>query len=95
MKKLLSALVVIGISLLFVLEAGADELFLYAGAGLRKPTDKIIAQFEQETGHRVIVDYSGSGKQMAKYQTVLRGDLFMPGAYYYIEIGRASCRERV
>ena len=85
MKKLLSALVVIGISLLFVFEAGADDLFLYAGAGLRKPTDKIIAQFEQETGHKVIVDYGGSGNQMARYQTVLRGDLFMPGSYFYID----------
>jgi len=85
MKKLLPGLVVIGISLLFILEAGADELFLYAGAGLRKPTDKIIAQFEQETGHKVIVDYGGSGKQMVKYQTVRRGDLFMPGAFFYID----------
>lgn len=84
MKKVLPVLILIGISLLFVLEAGADELFLYAGAGLRKPTDKIIAQFEQETGHKVIVDYGGAGKQMAKYQTVLRGDLFMPGSYFYI-----------
>lgn len=85
MKKVLPVLILIGISLLFVLEAGADELFLYAGAGLRKPTDKIIAQFEQETGHKVIVDYGGAGKQMAKYQTVLRGDLFMPGSYFYID----------
>nr|WP_320191481.1 molybdate ABC transporter substrate-binding protein [uncultured Desulfobacter sp.] len=85
MRKLLPGLVIIGISLLFILEAGADELFLYAGAGLRKPTDKIIAQFEQKTGHKVIVDYGGSGKQMVKYQTVLRGDLFMPGSYFYID----------
>lgn len=84
MKKLIPVLVVVGMSLLFGLEAGADELFLYAGAGLRKPTDKIITQFEQKTGHKVIVDYSGSGKQMAKYQTARRGDLFMPGSYFYI-----------
>ena len=85
MKKLLPGLVFIGISLLFILEAGAQELFLYAGAGLRKPTDKIIAEFEQETGHKVIVDYGGSGKQIVKYQTVRRGDLFMPGSYFYID----------
>jgi molybdate transport system substrate-binding protein len=85
MKKLLPGLVGIAVSLLFILEAGADELFLYAGAGLRKPTDKIIAQFEQETGHKVIVDYGGSGKQMVKYRTVRRGDLFMPGSYFYID----------
>ncbi|WP_321492206.1 molybdate ABC transporter substrate-binding protein [uncultured Desulfobacter sp.] len=85
MKKFLPVLVLIGICLFFVLGAWADELFLYAGAGLRKPTDKIIARFEQETGHKVIVDYGGSGKQMATYQTVLRGDLFMPGSCFYID----------
>jgi len=85
MKKLVSVLVGVGLSLLFILDAGAAELFLYAGAGLRKPTDKIIAQFEHETGHKVIVDYGGSGKQMVKYQTVQRGDLFMPGSYFYID----------
>lgn len=85
MKKLLSVLVVVGLSLLFLAEAGAEALFLYAGAGLRKPTDKIIAQFEQESGHKVIVDYGGSGKQMVKYRTVRRGDLFMPGSYFYID----------
>ncbi|WP_035235964.1 molybdate ABC transporter substrate-binding protein [Desulfobacter vibrioformis] len=84
MKKLLPVLVVMGMSLLFVLDACADELFLYAGAGLRKPTDKIITQFEQQTGHKVIVDYGGSGKQVVKYQTTRRGDLFMPGSYFYI-----------
>nr|WP_319395607.1 molybdate ABC transporter substrate-binding protein [uncultured Desulfobacter sp.] len=85
MKNLLVGLVLVGISLLFIVEAGAEELFLYAGAGLRKPTDKIIAQFEQQTGHKVIVDYGGSGKQMVKYRTVRRGDLFMPGSYFYID----------
>ena len=85
MKKVLSVLVVVAVFLLFVPGALADELFLYAGAGLRKPTDKIITQFEQKTGHKVIVDYGGSGKQMAKYRTALRGDLFMPGSYFYID----------
>lgn len=85
MKKLLPVLVVIGMSLLFVLEAEAGELFLYAGAGLRKPTDKIITQFEQKTGHKVIVDYGGSGNQMVKYQIAQRGDLFMPGSSFYID----------
>ncbi len=85
MKNLLVGLVLVGLSLLFIVEAGADELFLYAGAGLRKPTDKIITQFEQQTGHKVIVDYGGSGKQMVKYRTVRRGDLFMPGSYFYID----------
>ena len=62
----------------------AGELFIFAGAGLRKPTDKIIEQFQKDTGHKVIVNYGGSGKQMTKYLATRQGDLFMPGSYFYI-----------
>lgn len=62
----------------------AEELFLLAGAGLRKPTDKIIQQFEKETGHTVLVEYGGSGKILARYRTTRNGDLFMPGSLFYI-----------
>lgn len=65
--------------------AKADELFLYAGAGLRKPMDRIITEFEKGTGDRVIVNYDGAGRLAARYLATMQGDLFMPGAYFYIE----------
>ena len=84
MKKTAPVLILFTICFLFTLNAAAKELFLYAGAGLRKPTDKIIAQFETQTGHKVIVNYDGSGKQVPRYLAARRGDLFMPGSYFYI-----------
>ncbi len=66
-------------------QANSEELYLLAGAGLRKPTDKIIQQFEAKTGHRILVDYAGSGKLLTRFRATRRGDLFMPGSYFYIE----------
>ncbi len=64
--------------------ASAKELHLLAGAGLRGPTDAVIKQFEKETGISVMVEYGGSGKLLARYHASGRGDLFMPGDYFYI-----------
>lgn len=56
-----------------------------AGAGLRQPTDIIITQFEKKTGIRTVVEYGGSGKLFTRYNTLSKGDLFMPGDYFYID----------
>lgn len=65
--------------------ARAEELLLFAGAGLRKPMDQIITEFEKNTDDRVIVSYDGAGRLAARYLATKQGDLFMPGAYFYIE----------
>jgi molybdate transport system substrate-binding protein len=85
MQKLVTLLISTAVLMSFVLPAEAGELFLYAGAGLRKPVDQIITRFERETGNTVIVTYGGSGKQMNRYLVVKQGDLFMPGSYFYID----------
>jgi molybdate transport system substrate-binding protein len=63
----------------------AEELYVFAGAGLRQPLDEIIHVFEQETGHRILVDYGGSGQLYSKILISRQGDLFIPGAFFYIE----------
>ena len=63
----------------------AAELFLSAGAGLRQPTDLLVEAFERETGHRVYINYGGSGKMMVGILASGREDLFMPGSIFYIE----------
>lgn len=63
----------------------AAELHLYAGAGLRIPVDKVVADFEKETGHKVIVEYGGSGQLLTRFNLTQEGDLFMPGSLDYIE----------
>ncbi len=68
------------------------ELLLFVGAGLRQPTDRLIRTFQEETGHSVNVTYAGSGQLLSSILASGQGDLFMPGAFFYIrklkEMGR-------
>ncbi|MGQ0286600.1 molybdate ABC transporter substrate-binding protein [Pasteurellaceae bacterium 22721_9_1] len=84
MKKTTSfftALLTFGVAL----SSQAAELHLYAGAGLKKPVEKIVKQFEQQTGNKVIVEYAGSGQLLARYNSVKSGDLFLPGSDDYVK----------
>jgi molybdate transport system substrate-binding protein len=70
---------------LMVSDGLCAELYLFAGAGLRQPTDVVIARFEAKTGHKVFVSYDGGGKLMTRILASGLGDCFMPGAFFYIE----------
>jgi molybdate transport system substrate-binding protein len=78
-------------SILFFLAFGcfatafSAELLLFAGAGLRQPTDRLIKTFQEETGHSVNVTYAGSGQLLSSILASGQGDLFMPGAFFYIQ----------
>ncbi len=63
----------------------AAELHLYAGAGLKSPVEKIVKQFERQTGNQVTVEYGGSGQLLARYQAVKKGDLYLPGSEEYVD----------
>ncbi len=65
--------------------ATAEELHIFAGAGLRQPVDQLVQAFQEETGHRVFADYGGSGQLLTKIKAASKGDLFIPGALFYIE----------
>lgn len=65
--------------------AQAADLYLYAGAGLKEPVEKIIQQFEKDTGNKVTVEYGGSGQLLARYNQVKSGDLFLSGSADYVE----------
>ncbi len=72
--------------------AFAGELLLFAGAGLRQPTDRLIRIFQEETGHSVNVTYAGSGQLLSAILASGEGDLFMPGAFFYIRKLKEMCR---
>ena len=65
--------------------AAAGELHVFAGAGLRQPIDHLVKDFEDQTGHRVFIDYAGSGQLLARIEASGKGDLYIPGALFYIE----------
>lgn len=81
MKKLITLI----LSITATLSVKAVDLHLYAGVGLKDPVEKIVKQFEQQTGHKVTIEYGGSGQLLARYNTVKTGDLYLPGSSDYVE----------
>lgn len=68
-------------------DQGSIEEFLtvYSGAGLRKPMDEIGEIFEEKYGVRVDYSYAGSAQNLTQIELVGEGDLYVPGATFYIE----------
>ncbi|WP_048056450.1 molybdate ABC transporter substrate-binding protein [Methanocaldococcus fervens] len=54
------------------------------GAGLMKPMNELIQNFENKTGAKVEVHYGGSA-ELFGILTTTGGDVFIPGAYKYTE----------
>ena len=65
--------------------AGAEELHLYCGAGLRQPVQQLLKSFQKEIGLKVAVEYAGSGQLMARYLASHLGDVLLPGSHFYVE----------
>jgi molybdate transport system substrate-binding protein len=84
-RHLLRVGVAIFLCPIFFQNSAAQELHIFVGAGLRQPVDQLVQEFEDQTEHRVFVDYGGSGNLMAKIAATSKGDLFIPGALFYIE----------
>ena len=73
------------IGLCCVQNLNAEQLHLFAGAGLRQPIDHLVKTFEIETGHKVFIDYGGSGQLLTRVQASGKGDVFIPGSIFYIQ----------
>mgnify|MGYP000011060677 CR=1 FL=1 len=71
MKKLATLAALMAITL----SSQAADLYLYAGAGLKEPVEKIVKQFEQNTGNKVTVEYGGSGQILARFIFIRFGRL--------------------
>jgi molybdate transport system substrate-binding protein len=70
--------------------AKAEELFMYCGAGLRQPVDKLLDDYRQQTGVNVSVEFGGSGQLLARFKATGKGDVFMPGSHFYVNQLKAS-----
>ncbi|MBN1847851.1 MAG: molybdate ABC transporter substrate-binding protein [Deltaproteobacteria bacterium] len=65
--------------------AGAEDLFMYCGAGLRQPIDELLEAYKQQTGINVAVEFGGAGQMLTRYKATGKGDLFLPGSHFYVE----------
>ncbi len=61
----------------------SQTLMVCSGAGLMKPMNELIKQFEQKTGAKIQVHYGGSAEIFGILQTTCGCDVFIPGAYKY------------
>jgi molybdate transport system substrate-binding protein len=73
--------------------ARPGELMLLSGAGLRQPVERLLSEFTQKTGIKVVVEYGGSGQQMVRYLASGQGDVFIPGSMFYIK--RLAAKGRI
>jgi len=85
MKKILINIACLSSLLLTIFLTQAAELHLYAGAGLKVPVEKIVNQFMQDTGHKVTIEYGGSGQILTRFELTKTGDIFIPGSAEYID----------
>ncbi|MFV9630879.1 MAG: molybdate ABC transporter substrate-binding protein [Methanosarcinales archaeon] len=65
-----------------------ESLFIYCGAGMRKPMDEIGLLFEEENGISVNYNYAGSNTLLSQMELTQKGDIYMPGATYYFDVAR-------
>jgi len=63
----------------------SKEVLLHCGAGIRPAADALINAFEGDTGITVVANYSGGGRLLGSIAAMQKGDLFMPGAAFYID----------
>jgi molybdate transport system substrate-binding protein len=61
------------------------DLLVYCGGGMRERMDEIAQKFEEEYGLSVGYTYAGSNTLLSQIELYQQGDVYMPGATYYIE----------
>ena len=88
----LIGLVVLGLIVLYSRRGDIQEkdtqkkLFLYSGGGLRLAVNECVEIFSRESNAEIECNYAGSGVLLNQVQMTRRGDLFMPGDVFYIDI---------
>jgi molybdate transport system substrate-binding protein len=61
------------------------DLLVYCGGGMREPMEEIADEFEKEYGLTIGYTFAGSNTLLTQIGEYQRGDVYMPGATYYIE----------
>ncbi|OPY05997.1 MAG: putative binding protein precursor [Syntrophus sp. PtaB.Bin001] len=64
------------------------ELFVFAGAASKPPTEEAAKAFEKKTGVKVYLNFGGSGFVLSQMTLAKRGDIYFPGSSDYMEIAK-------
>ncbi|MCK8115562.1 molybdate ABC transporter substrate-binding protein [Anaerosoma tenue] len=66
-------------------DLAGQELSLFVAAGMKKPMDTVITEFQEETGAVVLVNYGSSGELYAQIDAGQPADLYYSADWLYIE----------
>jgi molybdate transport system substrate-binding protein len=66
----------------------SQELFIFAGAASKPPTEEAAKAFEKKTGVKVNITFGGSGFVLSQMALAKKGDLYFPGSSDYMEIAK-------
>lgn len=64
------------------------ELFIFAGAASKPPTEEAARAFEKKTGVKVYLNFGGSGFVLSQMTLAKKGDIYFPGSSDYMEIAK-------
>ena len=57
--------------------AGEPKLTVYCAAGLKRPVEAVAAQYREEFGVEVALQYGGTGTLLSQLRVANRGDVFI------------------
>jgi molybdate transport system substrate-binding protein len=66
----------------------SKELFVYCAAGMRYAMEKVRAQYEEEMGVLVRLQYGGSNTLLNQLEVNQTGDLYLAGDESYIRLAQ-------
>ncbi len=65
-----------------------QELYVFAGAASKPPTEEAAKVFETKTGVKVNLTFGGSGFVLSQMTLAKKGDIYFPGSSDYMEIAK-------
>ena len=65
-----------------------EELFVFAGAASKPPTEEAAKIFEMKTGVKVYLTFGGSGFVLSQMTLAKKGDIYFPGSSDYMELAK-------
>jgi molybdate transport system substrate-binding protein len=68
--------------------SASSSLLVPCGAGLQPPMNEIADIYFNRTGIRVDFSYAGAGMLLATLNSTRRGDLYIPGESFYVDLAR-------
>jgi molybdate transport system substrate-binding protein len=65
-----------------------QELFVFAGAASKPPTEEAARVFEKKTGVKVNITFGGSGFVLSQMTLAKKGDIYFPGSSDFMEVAK-------